>query len=238
MDRTSGGLFYRIVDGNAPAVVRALGPNVLEPFVLPCTGPQYRRSRLATTARPSRLLSFPRAFRFGLSGTHAVDGKSRSPWITSPLATSNSKLPLSGGDLPDVLLYLPQRPLQNIIRKSGKHVRHDCATSHPKGRTQAVRVAENASASPCAPDPSDARLHLSSSSPGQSSEPPGSAQDFLDSPPCLVAAGVCADKTKTTKASRRAEDDTPDPHECVFRQRTAAGFTRLLLRLAHTRGRV
>ena len=145
MDRTSGGLFYRIVDGNAPAVVRALGPNVLEPFVLPCTGPQYRRSRLATTARPSRLLSFPRAFRFGLSGTHALDGKSRSPWITSPLATSNSKLPLRGGDLPDVLLYLPQRPLQNIIRKSGKHVRHDCAASHPKGRTQAVRVAENAS---------------------------------------------------------------------------------------------
>ena len=89
--------------------------------------------------------SFPRAFRFGLSGTHALDGKSRSPWITSPLATSNSKLPLSGGDLPDVILYLPQRPLQNIIRKSGKHVRHDCATSHPKGRTQAVRVAENAS---------------------------------------------------------------------------------------------
>ena len=145
MDRTSGGLFYRIVDGNAPAVVRALGPNVLELFVLPCTGPQYRRSRLATTARPSRLLSFPRAFRFGLSGTHALEGKSRSPWITSPFATSNSKLPLSGGDLPDVLLYLPQRPLQNIIRKSGKHVRHDCATSHPKGRTQAVRVAENAS---------------------------------------------------------------------------------------------
>ena len=92
--------------------------------------------------------------------------------------------------------------MTDAVQKTGRNLKSTCVMTAPRRIRRAARKRfglqkthpPDSSASPCAPDPSDARLHLSSSSPGQSSEPPGSAQDFLDSPPCLVAAGVCADE--------------------------------------------